>query len=250
MKGRNKVSKNSEKVEIMEIPFVNNTKDNFLHKQVKPYFTSNEKCFIVTANPEIVMETRKNKAYKNIVQSADFIVPDGIGIILAAKYKKEPLKERIAGFDLMKDMLELANEFGAKCFFLGTSKEANQEAVKNIKQAYPRIKVAGSHHGYFEMSDPSIVEIVKEAEADFNFVALGFPKQEEWIYENLQAFSKGIFMGVGGSLDVFAGKVKRAPDFWIKLNLEWLYRILKQPFRWKRILPVFKFMWLVFTKQD
>ena len=79
------MSKNSEKVEIMEIPFVNNTKDNFLHKQVKPYFTSNEKCFIVTANPEIVMETRKNKAYKNIVQSAEFVVPDGIGIITGSK---------------------------------------------------------------------------------------------------------------------------------------------------------------------
>lgn len=249
-KGCNNMEKNNEKVEIMDISFVNNSKYNFLHKQVKAHFISNEKCFIVTANPEIVMETRRNNTYKKIVQSADFVVPDGIGIILAAKHKKQPLIERIAGFDLMKDMLEFANESEAKCFFLGASEEVNKEAVSNIKRQYPGIKVTGRHHGFFDKSDAAIVNLVKDGEPDFIFVALGFPKQEEWIYENLPAFSKGIFMGVGGSLDVFAGKVKRAPDFWIKLNLEWLYRIIKQPFRWKRMLPIVKFMWLIYTKRD
>lgn len=234
----------------MDIPFVNSTKDLFIEEEIKERLHVNEKTFIVTANPEIVMETRRNKKYKSIVQSADYVVPDGIGVILAAKHKREPLKERIAGFDVMKDMLQLANESGASCFFLGSSEEANAEAVKNIRKQYPGLKVAGCHHGYFDLNDQAIGELVQKAEPDFIFVALGFPKQEEWIEQNYYRFSKGIFMGVGGSLDVFAGKVKRAPDFWIKLNVEWLYRIVKQPFRWKRILPVFKFMWLVYTRRD
>src|SRR5690625_4208623 len=182
----------------MEISFINNTKENFLQKQIKPRLLTREKCFIVTANPEIVMETQKNKEYRKVVKSADFVIPDGVGIILAARHKKEPLQERIAGFDLMKDMLKLANDSEATCFFLGTSKEANQAAVKNIMKAYPRLKVAGSHHGYFEREDSSIGRLVQEAEPDFIFVALGYPRQEEWIYENLNRFSKGIFMGVGG----------------------------------------------------
>ncbi|MEI3607592.1 WecB/TagA/CpsF family glycosyltransferase [Pseudogracilibacillus sp. SE30717A] len=240
---------NNERVQIMDIPFVNNTKDLFIEKEIKEHVQLQKKCFIVTANPEIVMETRRNKTYKAIVQSADYVVPDGVGIILAAKHRKNPLKERIAGFDLMKDMLDLANESGAKCFFLGASEEVNEEAVKNICTDFPKLKVAGRYHGYFDINDPAITELVLKSEPDFIFVALGFPKQEEWIHKNYHLFSKGIFMGVGGSLDVFAGKVKRAPDFWIKLNLEWLYRIIKQPVRWKRVLPIFKFMWLVYTKR-
>lgn len=240
---------NNERVQIMDIPFVNNTKDLFIEKEIKEHVQLQKKCFIVTANPEIVMETRRNKTYKAIVQSADYVVPDGVGIILAAKHRKNPLKERIAGFDLMKDMLDLANESGAKCFFLGASEEVNEEAVKNICKDFPKLKVAGRYHGYFDINDPAITELVLKSEPDFIFVALGFPKQEEWIHKNYHLFSKGIFMGVGGSLDVFAGKVKRAPDFWIKLNLEWLYRIIKQPVRWKRVLPIFKFMWLVYTKR-
>src|SRR5690625_774331 len=189
----------------MEIPFINSTKKDFLDKQIKPKLLARGKCFIVTANPEIVMETRKNKAYKKIVKSADFVIPDGAGIILTAKHKKTPLKERIAGFDLMKDMLQRANESEAKCFFLGASDEVNKEAVKNISATYPRLKVVGRHHGYFDVDDESVGELVQEAEPDFVFVALGFPKQEEWIYKNYHKFSKGIFMVVGGSLDVFSG---------------------------------------------
>lgn len=234
----------------MDIPFVNSTQSEFINQEIIPCLDEYKKCFIVTANPEIVMETRRNKEYKKIVQSADHVVPDGIGILLAAKRIKQPLKERIAGFDLMRDLLTIANERGAKCFFLGASEEVNELVVKKVSKQYPNIEIVGRHHGYFKMDDESIVNIVKEKEPDFVFVALGYPKQEKWIYENLSQFNKGVFMGVGGSFDVLAGKVKRAPEIWIKLNLEWLYRILKQPFRLKRIFPVFKFIFLIYTKRE
>jgi len=149
----------------------------------------------------------------------------------------------------MKNMLALAEEQGARCFFLGASEEVNQKAVNNIMDMHPNIKVAGRHHGYFDLDDTAVKKIVSEAKPDFIFVALGFPKQEQWISKYYDYFDKGIFIGVGGSLDGLAGTVKRAPDFWIKLNLEWLYRILKQPFRFKRILPVFNFMWLALLRK-
>lgn len=233
----------------MDIPFTNCTQTEFLNEKLIPKIEKGEKCFIVTANPEIIMETRRNKAYKKIVQSANYIVPDGVGILLAAKFQKEPLQERIAGFDLMNDMLSIANKKRAKCFFLGATPEVNDRAVENIQRQYPNIQVTGNHHGYFNINDASVLAEVHKENPDFVFVALGFPKQEEWIYKHLQTFSKGIFIGVGGSFDVFAGNVKRAPSIWIKLNLEWLYRLLKQPFRLRRMGPIIKFIWLVVTKK-
>lgn len=231
-------------VTIMDIPFINCTQSYFLHHKIVPKLEKKEKCFIVTANPEIVMETERNPAYKKIVQSADYVVADGVGILLAAKIKKDPIEERIAGFDLMNEMLQVANKEAARCFFLGATAEVNEQAVKKISQTYPDIHIVGHRHGYFDIQDESVVEQVKQGNPDFIFVALGFPKQEEWISRYLPQFSQGIFMGVGGSFDVFAGNVKRAPNIWIKLNLEWLYRLLKQPFRWKRMIPIFKFLLL------
>lgn len=238
-----------EVVEIMDIPFINSTRQSFVKNALVPKLSQKEKCFIVTANPEIVMETRRNNAYKQILLSADFVVPDGAGIILAAKMRKSPLQERIAGFDLMTNMLELANEMGSNCYFLGGTKDVNDRTVQVVAEKYPNIHIVGHHHGFFDIDDEEVLEAVKKSEPDFVFVALGFPKQEEWIFRSIPRFAKGIFMGVGGSFDVLSGTVKRAPDRWIKLNLEWLYRLLKQPFRWKRILPIFGFMWLIFINR-
>lgn len=236
---------NSERlVSIMDISFVNSTRENFIAEKIVPKLDEKQKCFIVTANPEIVMETRRNHHYKEIVQSATYVVPDGIGILLAARLKKKPLLDRIAGYDLMIQMLQLANERGASCFFLGASKEVNEQVVQKVEQNYPNIRIAGNYHGYFDIGDSSVLERVKMNEPDFVFVALGYPKQEEWIYRHLHVFSKGIFIGLGGSFDVLTGNVKRAPNIWIKLHLEWLYRLLKQPSRWKRMLPIISFLWL------
>lgn len=228
----------------MEIPFVNKTYEQFI-ENIQYDVKSGIKKQIVTANPEIVMATREDVAYKQIVQNADYVVPDGIGVVLAAKLKRQALQERIAGFDVMTGMLEMANEAGLSCFFLGAKEEINDRAVEEIISRYPNLHVAGQHHGYIEVDDQKVKNLVVESGADFIFVALGFPKQEKFIASTMPDCDKGIFIGVGGSFDVFAGNVKRAPAFWIKWNLEWLYRLLKQPFRWKRMLPIVKFLGLV-----
>src|SRR5690625_3245646 len=143
------------------------------------------RCFIVTANPEIVMYAKECESYKKIVQSADYILPDGIGIVLASKRKRKPLKERIAGFDVMQDMLRLANNEKARCFFLGASENVNKRVVEEVRKNYPDIVIAGRHHGYFHLDDETIFNLVYESTPDFIFVALGFPKQEEWIARHI-----------------------------------------------------------------
>lgn len=236
-------------VKIMDIPFINTTKVDFLINHVQRSVENNEKQFIITANPEIVMKTREDKTYKKIVQSADYVVPDGIGIILAAKRQKTPIKERIPGVELMEEMLEYANKHKKTCYFLGAEEKVNEALIKKVRTKYPDLIIGGFHHGFFELDGLGIVENVSRSEADFVFVALGFPRQENWIDKHIDKFNKGIFMGVGGGFDVISGRVERAPEFWIKLNLEWLYRIIKQPSRVTRIFVVIKFMFLVLFKR-
>lgn len=244
LKGRLLMVGMKETVSIMDIDFLNVTKKEFINDMLLPALEKQEKRFIVTANPEIVMKARQDASYRQALQRADYTIADGIGIVKAAEWKKEPLPERIAGFDVMRDLLNVAEEKGYSCFFLGAEKEVNEKAVHEVKKLYPNLKIAGWHHGFFNLDDETILEQVKEVNPDMVFVALGLPRQETWIAKHLDQFGKGLFMGVGGSFDVLAGEVKRAPKLWIKLNLEWAYRALRQPARIFRLLTVFHFMFL------
>ena len=228
-------------VDILGIDFLNkgfNEVIDFLTERIH----KNEKTFVVTANPEIVMYARENQEYKKIVQTADFVVPDGSGIILAAKILNEPLQERVTGYDLMIRLLELANQNQWRIYLLGGQEEINQKAVANIRKQFPNAVLAGSHNGFFNWEENTIQEEIQFTEPDIVFVCLGFPRQEKWIAENLVHFSKGIFIGVGGSIDVIAGEVKRAPEVWQKMNLEWFYRLMLQPSRWRRMLALPRFL--------
>ncbi|WP_079506648.1 WecB/TagA/CpsF family glycosyltransferase [Mesobacillus jeotgali] len=227
-------------VDILDIPFMNVKFNEMVNETVQRIKTTT-KTFIVTANPEIVMYAKRNDLYKMSLMVADFIVPDGYGILLGSKILKSPLQERVTGFDLTIKLLELAAENGWSIFLLGGTEETNEKAANNILHKYPGITLAGRHHGFFDDSEEEIIEKVKSSKPDIVLVAMGFPKQEQWISSHLRLFEKGIFIGVGGTIDVLAGTVKRAPLFWRKSNLEWLYRLIKQPSRWKRMLflPLF-----------
>jgi len=229
-------------VTIMDIDFYNTTKKDLLEQDLYPRLERGIKSFVVTANPEIVMHTRENAEYKRIVQSADFVIPDGIGIIKAANWMKQPLKERIPGVELVLDLLEYANDKELSCYFLGAKESTNEKMVEEVEKRYPGIHIAGNHHGYFDIEDETIVKDVHASAPDIVFVALGMPRQEKWIVGNMEKFDKGVFIGVGGSFDTITGEVERAPQKWIDLNLEWLYRMIQQPTRFKRILKVMEFM--------
>src|SRR5699024_1028421 len=166
------------RVSIMDIPFTNETKETILGNIAKAIKYKNKK-FIVTANPEIVMETRKDKDYKSIIQSADYIIPDGIGILLAAKRKKTPIKERIPGSELIEDMLEYANTHKKSCYRLGEEAKFNHALVKKVKMHYPTLIIGESHHVLFELNDKSIVEDVKTSNADIIFVEISLPQKEK-----------------------------------------------------------------------
>ncbi len=201
-----------------------------------------EKKFIATANPEIIVYANKDEQYMDVLQKADLITPDGIGVVKGVRILGEHIPERVAGFDLFMDILKVANENKYSIYMLGAKDTTLNKAVGVINEKYPNVQLAGSHHGFFGDDDQSIIDTIKHEQPDFIFIALGFPRQEKWIAKNIHHFNKGVFMGLGGSFDVLSGEIQRAPKFWRRLNLEWLYRLVSQPTRWKRMLSLPKFI--------
>ncbi|MDZ5471929.1 WecB/TagA/CpsF family glycosyltransferase [Bacillus sp. 31A1R] len=228
-------------INVLDVPFYNVTFNEMVNTLTNR-IQSNQKTFVVTANPEIVMHAYENDDYMQMVRQADFVTPDGVGILIGAKILNNYIKERVTGFDMTMELLNRANEHQWKVYLLGGKEETNEKAVTNIKIQFPNLNLIGHHHGYFNWEDKQIQKEIQQLQPDIVLVALGFPRQEKWIYENLNEFTKGIFIGVGGSIDVLAGEVKRAPAFWQKLKLEWFYRLLKQPSRWRRMLVLPRFV--------
>ena len=228
-------------VEIFNIPFINMKKEEIL-KILEQRVVENKKTYVVTANAEIVMYAKENVSYFNIITKADYIVPDGIGVVKGAQILKKEIKERVPGIELMVDLLKIANKFNQKVYFYGAKNEVIEKMIKRIKSDYPNINIVGYSNGYINDEDNKITDEIINLEPDYVFVAKGAPLQDEWINKVIQKTNKGLFMGVGGSFDVLAGEVKRAPEIWQKLNLEWLYRIAGDPKRWKRSMALPKFV--------
>lgn len=231
---------NLEKIDILGIPFVNTTKSQFVQK-LDEHLSNQEKAFVVTANPEIVMKAKEDEQYKKVMDQATYITADGIGVVKAAQLLNKPIPERVTGYDTMLELLKLAEEKQYSIYLLGAAQETLDKAVQNIQSDHPNIQIAGFHNGFFDWNDNSIKQEIIDKKPDLIFVALGVPRQENWIAQNLPSFEKGVCIGVGGSFDVIAGTVERAPVAWQKANLEWLYRLIKQPSRWKRMLALPRF---------
>lgn len=229
-------------VEILTIPFIDSNMDEFMNRMIYPRLMNQEKTFVVTANPEIVEYANEHKDYKDIIISADYITPDGVGIIMASKWLNQPLQERITGFDLMNELFRVADEKALKVYLLGAEESVIEAAALKVKELYPGLELVGYNHGYIDIKDDTLPKSIAELEPDIILTALGFPRQEKWVSRHYALFNKGLFMGVGGSFDVLAGKVNRAPVFWQKMRLEWLYRLIQQPSRWKRMLALPRFV--------
>lgn len=195
---------------------------------------NNKKTFVVTANPETFMISEKNEdVRKMLLDKETVMVPDGIGVLKAGKKIGYNIEERITGIDIANELLKFGNEQKKSIYLFGSKQEVIDSMKKVIKEQYPNLKLVGTSNGYVTDKDKVFDEIVK-LEPDIVLVALGISLQEMLIYKHLNRFKKGIFVGVGGSFDVMSGMKKRAPKIFIKLNLEWLYRIMKEPKRFKR----------------
>ncbi|ETI69155.1 WecB/TagA/CpsF family glycosyltransferase [Neobacillus vireti] len=233
--------------EVLGYHFVDSTMDELVG-EVHSRIVQSQKTFIVTANPEIITFAQSNPSYDEVIKSSDYITPDGIGIVIASKILGRPLRERLAGFDLMLKLLELSDKEHYRVYLLGTKPNIIDLSASNIIKAFPNLEIVGFHHGYFQ-SDEKIIKEIQQKQPDLVFVGLGFPKQEKWISENLTHFTKGMFVGVGGCLNIWAGVTKRAPRFMVNLNLEWLYRLIKEPSRSKRMLAIPIFLKRVFHRE-
>ncbi|MCE4046024.1 WecB/TagA/CpsF family glycosyltransferase [Lysinibacillus fusiformis] len=233
-------------VTIMGVPFLHISQQGFVDLLVNR-IEQQEKTFVVTANPEVVMQANENPTVKGYLNQATYICADGIGVVKAAQILGDSLPERVTGYDTMVKLLEVGQQKRFKVYLLGAQKETIEKTIANIHKDYPNVEVVGYHDGFFDWNNNHIADDIAALQPDLVFVALGVPRQEKWITENLDKFSKGVFIGVGGSFDVIAGTVKRAPVIWQKLNLEWLYRLLRQPSRFIRMLVLPRFALKVFS---
>ncbi len=186
--------------------------------------------YMVTPNPEFILSARKNEAFRTVLNGADLSLPDGIGVVYAARILGRPLKGRAPGVDFAQGLMARMAKTGDKLFLLGAKPGVAEQAAENLRQAHPGLNICGCHDGYFK-EDPPVIEAIRAAGADVVFVCLGAPKQELWMASNGPKTGARLAVGLGGCLDVFAGNVQRAPEAWQKAGLEWLYRLIKEPSR-------------------
>lgn len=202
--------------------------------ELKERLVNEEKSFIITANPEIFTHAQKNADIDAMLMDGNVtLVADGISVVKAAAILGMDVKERITGVDLTRVLFQQANELSKSVFLFGSGQDTIDHMLAVLDRDYPKLKIAGAVNGYVQ-DKPAVFTQIKAAQPDIVLVALGVPAQEKLIYEHLSMFEKGIFMGIGGSLDVLSGLKARAPEFFIKNNLEWLYRIAKEPKRLRR----------------
>ena len=225
-----------DRVNILGVGF-----DNINMKEALKYglglFSRQTKSVIYTPNPEIVMAAYDDKDLKGNLNQADLILPDGIGVVIGSKLIGRPLKERVAGYDFIQQLFEVLKDTDYTVYFFGSKEGVAELAVKTMQKKHPGLSVVGTWNGY-ERDDEKVIADINRVKPDLLLVGLGAPRQEKWIAQYKERIDAKVFAGVGGSFDGMAGVVKRAPKIFIRLNLEWFYRLIKQPTRFKRMLKL------------
>lgn len=235
------------KIDVMGVRFDNVTMDEALER-AKTMLASEGADYVVTPNSEIVYEAMADDELKNLLNGASLVLPDGAGVVLGAKILGTPLKEKVAGVDFADQLLELLAQIGGSVYLLGSKPGVAELAAEKMVQKHPGLTIAGLADGYFKDEGP-VIEKINAAHPDVLFVCLGAPKQERFMAAHRQALNVRLMAGLGGSLDSFAGTVKRAPQWMINCSLEWLYRLIKEPWRFRRMLRLPKFVWKVILKR-
>lgn len=236
------MSRIAERKEILDVPI------DILDIQgalqiIKESVASKKKLHVITLNAEMIMLSKENSEFCEILKKAELVIPDGSGVVLGMKKQGVTVK-KLPGVELTEKCIESS---GANIFFLGASEDVISTAYNKMKIKYPNSKIVGYHNGYFKDSESNeIIEEINKLNAEVIFVGLGIPRQEKWIRENMEKLNASVFIGVGGSFDIFSEKLKRAPAIMRKLHLEWLYRLYLQPSRWRRMLVLPRFLILLY----
>lgn len=246
-----------EILQVLGVPVHKVNMNEALNKAID-FIEGDKKSVIYTPNSEIVMMAKENAELLKVIKKSDMTIPDGIGLVLASKIMKNPLSERVTGIDLMENILKYCNQNKKSIYILGGKPGVSEMALENISIKYPNINALGAYHGYFKGQhigkeghdeEVKVINIINGLNPDVLFVAFGAPRQEIWIDRFKGKINAKLFIGVGGSVDVYAGTVKRAPVFYQKTGLEWLYRLIKEPWRYKRMLSLPKFIIEVLKKR-
>lgn len=235
------------KIDIMGIPFDNVTMAEAL-ASAKELLQGDKPAYVVTPNPEIVYETMVDAGFANLVRRASLILADGIGIIYAGKILGTPLKAKVTGVGFATNLLSLLEQEGLGLYLLGSKPGVAQLAGEKMVELHPNLKIVGVADGYFK-DEEAVVAKIQEAKPAALFVCLGSPKQEHFMANYMGQLGVPLMVGLGGTLDAFAGTVKRAPVWVQKIGVEWLYRMIKEPKRFKRFWRLPKFLFAVIGKR-
>lgn len=234
----------AEKINVRGIYFDNVTMDEAVELLLSRV-ADGKQTSVFTPNPEIVQLCIDDSSMYDVIGKADVTLPDGIGIVKAARLLKTPLKERVAGFDVGKRIIDESRSRELKLYFLGGKPGVAVAAAEKMTEEFPGALFVGASDGYFKKEgaeSDAVIEKINDSAADVLFVCLGAPTQEKWINENRAKMPNvKLFLALGGSLDGYSGNVKRAPQFFIKHNLEWFYRLMCQPSRIGRMMKLPKF---------
>lgn len=235
------------RTDVMGVGFDNVTMTEALTK-ARALLEGKEKFYCVTPNPEIVYETMHNARFCEMINGASMVLPDGIGIILGAKILGTPLKEKVTGVDFAQRLLAVLAEESYTLYLLGSKPGVAELAAEKMREMQPELNICGIADGYFK-DENAVVAAINEANPDVLFVCLGSPKQEHFMTSHLDELNCKMQIGLGGSLDAFAGTVKRAPAWMSRVGLEWFYRLIKEPRRFKRMLRLPKFLFAVIGRR-
>ena len=201
---------------------------------------------IVTLGTEMVVYAQRDPKYRDVVNASALSICDTIGLLAVARSRGADLHDRVTGVELVERLCARASKEGLSVFLFGGGPGVAETAAQILQQRHPGLQIAGTRNGFFAPDEsPQIAEQIRQTGAQLLFAGLGFPKQEFWLHDYLAQTGCGAGIGVGGSFDVISGKVERAPERWRKIGLEWLYRLLKEPHRWRRQLALPQFVVLV-----
>lgn len=235
------------KIDVMGLKFDNMTMDEALSR-AEALLRGDKAAYVVTPNAEIAYEALHDVQLREMLNGADLMLPDGAGVVLASKLLRTPVKQKVAGVDFAAGLLGILERNGQSLYLLGGKTGIGELAAQKMLEAHPQLRIAGIADGYFQDEAPVIAKI-NASGADALFVCLGAPKQERFMVQHQQELHVHLMAGLGGSLDAFAGTVQRAPAWMIRLNLEWLYRLIREPKRFRRMLRLPKYLWAVMLKR-
>lgn len=235
------------KIDVMGLKFDSMTMDEALSR-AEALLRGEKAAYVVTPNAEIAYEALHDGQLREMLNGADLMLPDGAGVVLASKLLRTPVKQKVAGVDFAAGLLGVLERNGQSLYLLGGKTGIGELAAQKMLEAHPQLRIAGIADGYFQDEAPVIAKI-NASGADALFVCLGAPKQERFMVQHRQELHVHLMAGLGGSLDAFAGTVQRAPAWMIRLNLEWLYRLIREPKRFRRMLRLPKYLWAVMLKR-